>query len=308
MELLIACAALVLVLAAALTPFETFLRTDRVTANQNDSQDNARNVADNMVHQLRNLSGQTTLIDYASSYDIVFQTIDPAAKPSGSQNDRNIMRVRYCLDTTNSPASTNNGRIWEQTLKWTTQAVPTAMPSTALCPDTSWGSSRRVMADNITNMSTAQRAAAAPLFKYFPAPVSSIATAAERAKITSIRVDVFSDRSFVEAPKETEVTSGALLRNQNGAPTASFTATPGTTGSKQLTLNAANSTDPEGLPMTYRWCDVTTVTLCDATTQVGTGVQYTYTAPATGNRKIQLQIFDSGGLEADAGPTTVAAP
>ena len=60
--------------------------------------------------------------------------------------------------------------------------------------------------------------------------------------------------------------------------------------------------------MTYRWCDVTTVSLCDNTTAVGTGVLYTYTAPAAGNRSILLQVFDSGGLENDAGPTTVVAP
>ena len=38
--------------------------------------------------------------------------------------------------------------------------------------------------------------------------------------------------------------------------------------------------DPEGLPLSYRWCDVTTQTLCDDTTRIGSGVLYTYTAPA----------------------------
>ena len=79
-------------------------------------------------------------------------------------------------------------------------------------------------------------------------------------------------------------------------------------GSKKITLNAGTSTDPEGLPLTFRWCDVTTQTLCDDTTKVGSGVLYTYTAPVIGQRKILLQVFDVGGLQAIAGPLTVSAP
>ena len=124
----------------------------------------------------------------------------------------------------------------------------------------------------------------------------------------SVRVSLYVDAKWNEAPRETELTSGVFLRNQNGSPTASFNVTAGSPGSKKLTLNAGTSTDPEGLPLVYRWCDTTTNSLCDNTTKVGTGVLYTYTAPAAGSRSIVLQVFDVGGLTATAGPLTVTAP
>ncbi|MEA2475269.1 MAG: hypothetical protein QOE06_3184 [Thermoleophilaceae bacterium] len=300
MEVLIAASLMVVVLGAAIAPFVLLGRTQRITNNQNDAQDAARNAVAVITRNLRNTTGQNQLVNLASSYDLVVETVDATPKPAGSQNARNLMRVRYCLDTTSLDAGTTTGLIWEQAYRWTTATPPTTMPS-ATCPDPGWGS-RRVIADHITNRATwTARPTSKPLFTYYP-------NAGALDTITTIRLSVFSDRVWNEQPAETELTSGILLRNQNGSPTASFTVTAGTAGSKKLTLNAGTSTDPEGLPLTYRWCDVTTVTLCDDTTRVGTGVLYTYTAPAAGARKIQLQVFDVGGLQAIAGPLTVTAP
>ncbi len=306
MEVTMAAALMVIVLGAAIAPFEVLHRTERRTVNQNESQDNARNAMAVITRNLRNTSGQNQLVNLASPYDMVIETVDQGSKPAGSQNARNLMRVRYCLDTTTSGASLIRGRLWEQSYKWTTDAPPSVMP-TATCPDATWGSSR-ILADYVTNKATSaasgngsKRSASAALFTYYPNS-SSLDT------ITSIRITLYSDRSWSQAPAETELTSGILLRNQNGAPTASFTATPGAAASRKITLNANTSTDPEGLPLTYRWCDVTTQSLCDDTTQVGTGVLYTYTAPAAGSWQIKLQVFDVGGLQATAGPLTVTAP
>jgi hypothetical protein len=301
-EVLMASTLFIVVLGAALTPIELLGRVERSTANQNDSQDNARNAVAVMARNLRNTSGQNQLVNLASPYDLVIETIDHNPKPSGSTNARNLKRVRYCLDTgSSSQVGLTKGRLWEQSYTWTTASPPNVLPS-ANCPDTGWGSSRRVVANFITNKATsAHRPTAKPLFTYFP-------TGATLNTITSIRVSVYSDRDWDEAPRETELTSGILLRNQNGAPTASFTATPGLAGSKQITLNAGTSTDPEGLPLTYRWCDVTTVATCDDSTRIGTGTLYTYTAPAAGNRNIVLHAFDIGGLQAVAGPLSVTAP
>jgi hypothetical protein len=308
MEVLIGGTLMIVMLVAATTPFIVLGKTDRVAQNQNDSQDNARVVLDTLQHQLRNVAGQSQLINRAGSDDLVFETVDPRAKPSGSKNDRNIMRVRYCLDTTNAPATVTNGRLWEQTLRWTTAAVPSTLPSSASCPDNTWGTSTRVAAEFITNQTTSpKRSAVAPLFAYYPVP-SATPTTTELQAITQIRVDLYTDRRITEAPIESELTTGAYLRNQNGHPTASFTATPGTAGTKQIILNAGASTDPENLPLTYRWCDVTSVTTCDDTTKIGNGVNYTYTAPVAGTRRILLQVFDLGGLETDSGPTNATAP
>ena len=300
-EVLAASALLMVVLGAALTPFDVLHRTERATANQNDSQDNARNAVAVMMRALRNTSGQNRLVNLASPYDLVIETVDQSPKPAGSQNARNLMRVRYCLDTSSSShVGLTRGRIWEQSYRWTDATPPTAMPA-ASCPDPSWGT-RRVLADYVTNRATsAARPAAEPLFTYFP-------DSASLDLITSIRVSVHSDRRWDEPPRETELTSGILLRNQNGAPTASFNATPGAAGSRKITLNAATSSDPEGLPLAYRWCDTTTVSTCDDTTKVGSGVLYTYTAPAAGARSITLHVFDVGGLQAIAGPLAVTAP
>jgi len=301
MEVLIVSALLLVVLGAALTPFEVLSRTDTKTQNQNDSQDLARGTLAEMSRKLRNVSGQNQLVNLASDYDMVAETVDPLAKPADSQNDRNLMKVRYCLDTTSSGASLTNGRVWEQVNRWTTAAVPTTLPS-ATCPDTSWGTDRRILADHVTNKATNdKRTTAVPLFTFFPGNTNL-------DTITSMRMRVYVDRNWNEAPLETELATGVFFRNQNGAPTASFTVTVGSPGSKKLTLNAGTSTDPEGLPLVYRWCDTTTVTTCDETTKIGAGVLYTYTAPAAGTRKIVLHATDNGGLQATAGPLTVTAP
>jgi hypothetical protein len=299
LEAMMASVLMLIVLGAALAPFDLMHKTERTAANQNESQDNARNAMALMVRNLRNTSGQNQLVNLANSYDMVVETVDPAGKPAGSQNARNLMRVRYCLDTSSSNASLTNGLVWEQQHKWTTANPPTAMPGTS-CPDAAWGSSR-VVATHVTNKATwTRRPTAAALFSYYP-NASSLDT------ITSVRINLYMDNAWTQAPAETQLASGVLLRNQNGSPTASFTATAGAVGSRKLTLNAGTSTDPEGLPLTYRWCDVTTQTLCDDTTRVGTGVLYTYTAPVAGARKIQLQAFDVGGLQAVAN-LTVSAP
>jgi hypothetical protein len=211
------------------------------------------------------------------------------------------MRMRYCLDTSSGgTVSLTNGRLWEQSYRWTTATPPTVLPSTS-CPDATWGTSR-VVANYITNKATSTtRPTDKPLFTYFP-------SGASLDTITSIRVTIFSDRDWAAAPRETELTSGILLRNQNGAPTAGFDATPGAAGSRKITLNGGFSTDPEGLPLTYRWCDMTAASVCDDTTKIGAGTLYTYTAPTAGARQIVLQVFDMGGLQATAGPLTVIAP
>ncbi|HEX8647040.1 MAG TPA: hypothetical protein VF715_09055 [Thermoleophilaceae bacterium] len=299
-EVMVSVALMAVVVGAALAPFEVLHLTERTNTHQNESQDNARQTIAVVAKNLRNTSGQNQLVNLASPYDLVVETVDASAKPAGSQNARNLMRVRYCLDTTSSSASLTSGIIWEQAFKWTTATPPAQMPGVT-CPDASWGTSR-ILAKNITNKATStRRAVAQPLFQYYP-------SASPLDTITSIRIKVYADRVWDQAPPETELTSGILLRNQNGSPTASFTATPGVAASRKITLNAGTSTDPEGLPLTYRWCDVTTQTLCDDTTKVGTGVLYTYTAPVAGARKIQLQVFDVGGLQAIAGPLTVTAP
>jgi prepilin-type N-terminal cleavage/methylation domain-containing protein len=282
MEVLIAAALMTVVLGTALLPFQLVQRTQRVAENQNDAQDNVRNAVQSLAHQLRNVMGQTQLVDRAGPYDLVFETVDPNPKPVGSNNSRNLMRVRYCLDATN-PA---RGVIRRQELRWTTTTAPSTLPGTS-CPDTGFGN-QSVVANRITNQYNGQDR---PLFVYFP-------SASPLVSITGVRFDIYSDRSVTEAPTETRLTSSVFLRNQNGAPTATASITP-TGPPRQVALNAGGSADPENLPLTYRWCDLTTNSTCDAVTAVGTGQLFTYTLPGTGARSMVLVVFDAGGLEAD---------
>jgi hypothetical protein len=297
-EVLIVAFTFTFVLAAALTPFDVMGKIDRKTQAQNDTQQTARQTVSTISFNLRNLAGQTQLVERADAYDLVFQTVDRDPKPSGSQNARNIMRVRYCLDTTNAPASPSNGVIWEEKLRWTSAAVPSSMPAATSCPDVLWsGSSRRLVSSGITNrIGGANR----PLFTYFP-------TGATLTQITSIRLDLYADTDTTDVVKETRHTTGVLLRNQNGAPTASVVTTA-TGVSRQVRLDATAS-DPENLPLSYRWCDLTANAVCDDATRIGTGQSYTHTfaSTASGTRNMRLVVTDAGGLEAMVN-FTVAVP
>jgi hypothetical protein len=284
MEVIVTTMMLAFVLAAMLSPFETFDRVARDNGVQNDAQDRARNTQDAIVFELRNIAGETQLIERAQDYDVVFQTIDHTPLATGSQNRRNVMRVRYCLDTS---LALDRGQLWKQTQKWTTAAVPALLP-TASCPDTTWGD-RRVAAENVVNRAGN---AARPVFAFSPA-------ATPLTSITSIRFDLYVDTTPGAQPKETRLTSGVYLRNQNGAPTATFTGTAGAGGTKQMALNGTASADPENLPLEYRWCDMTANALCDDTTKIGNTAQFTYTAPAAGARSIRLTVYDGGGLKAE---------
>jgi hypothetical protein len=296
-EVLMVSFMFVVVLTAALAPFETLLKIDRRTHAQNDTQRNARSTSSAIVFNLRNLAGQSQLVERADPYDLVFETVDREAKPAGSQNARNVMRVRYCLNTTAPAASPAAGQLWEQTLRWTTASVPSAMPSTASCPDIFWtGAERHILTQGVTNRINGS---SRPIFLYFP-------VGATLTQITSIRFDSYTDQDPADAVKESRMTTGVLLRNQNGAPTASVVTTPGTT--RQVRLDATAS-DPESLPLTYRWCDLTANSTCDDITRIGTGQTYTHTfasGVATGStRNMRLVVTDAGGFEAIVNFTVV---
>lgn len=301
-EVIIVSFLFIVVLGAALAPFEVLQEVDRKTHNQNDTQRTARSTASAIVFNLRNLAGQSQLVERASANDLVFETVDRKPKPSGSQNARNIMRVRYCLNTAAPAASQANGQIWEQTLRWTTASVPSSMPSSASCPDVFWsGSQSRMLSAGITNRVNGQNR---PVFTYFP-------TGATLTQITSIRFDSYTDLDATDTVKEARHTTGVLLRNQNGAPTASVVQPPAATGTRQVRLDAT-ATDPESLPINYRWCDLTANSNCDDVTRIGTGSSYVHTFASTvaigTTRNMRLVVTDAGGLEVIVNfPVTVPA-
>src|SRR5918997_3793461 len=119
-------------LGATLTSFTGFERNTRVNQLQNEAQDEVRTLMDRQANELRNLASpqdstsadQRQVLDKVSGYDIVFKTVD-RLKASGTQNERNIRRVRYCL----SGGTTGTGTLYVQSQTWTAPSAPAVPPA-----------------------------------------------------------------------------------------------------------------------------------------------------------------------------------
>jgi hypothetical protein len=278
-EVTMAAALLVVVLGAAIAPFDLLHRTERRTVNQNESQDNARNAVAVITRNLRNTSGQNRLVNLASSYDMVIETVDQTSKPAGSQNARNAQRVRYCLDSSDP----NNERIWSQSQTWTTATIP-AVPSTMSCPDPAWGN-QKDLADHIVNRIGGQNR---PVW---------IPDSANVARISEMQMQLFVDFNPGRQPAEQELDSSVYFRNENQPPVSTFTYLVNANGS--VVLNATGSYDPEGSPITYQWFD--------GSTPIGQGLAFQWNDATSGNHTITLTVTDSSG-SADSTSATVTVP
>jgi len=271
-----------IVLGATLSIFSQFERDERVNQLQNESQDRARRAVSTVSRELRNLASPSTdvprAVDLAEPYDLVFETVD-SDKPAGTQNERNIKRVRYCL----GPSTGDKATLWMQSQTWTAPSTPT-VPSTSTCPSDAWPSlagqttNKRAMAEDVVN-----REKEAGIFSYDSQQTESI---------SSVRSELFVDANPGKAPLETKLASGVFLRNQNRAPVPSFSATDTGTGHRVL-LNASASEDPEGNALSpYVWSV--------NGQEVGRGVVLYWTAPGPdfpATYSVTLKVRDSGGRE-----------
>jgi type II secretory pathway pseudopilin PulG len=286
-ELLVGLVLFMVVLSAVLFTFNSYEVTARVANDRNDAQETARHQLDLLARELRNLASpvveQPQAVDKASSYDIVFQTVDPTAPPAGSANAANVRRVRYCLNNTNP----SNEVLWMEWQTWSS-ATPPVAPATTSCP--AWGSSNsRQVASNVTNQINGQDR---PLFSFNTAVTTDV---------NRIHVDLFMDLTPAKNPSETHLTTGVFLRNQNRKPTAAFEwrTTGYAAGSKRVLLNASASEDPEGDPLTYKWYDVTGGAAVGTATQIGTDITCDCVAKGAGTRSILLRVSDPPGLQTD---------
>ena len=273
MELMMAMALMIIVLAATLTALQSFEGTTRTNELQNDSQEAVRNAMDQIARELRNHAAPTPElplgVEKAEAYDLVFQTVNPDGAV-GSANKRNARRVRYCLDYSNP----ENARLLVQSQTWA-DATPPAVPSTASCPDAAWGDSR-VLADRIVN----QISGARPFFT--PTPIG-----APLGRIERMQVQAFVDVTPATPPAESRLDTGIFFRNQNEPPVARFSVT--VTGNGHIFLNASDSTDPKNDPLFFRWYD-------NGTQLTATGSNVDYEPQTPGSRTIRLKVIDPGGL------------
>lgn len=284
----------IVILGATLTSFTGFERNARANQLQNEAQDQVRTLMDRQANELRNLASpqdsttadQRKVLDKIGSYDIVFKTVD-LVKPNGTQNERNIRRVRYCLQ--GGTASTP-GTLYVQSQTWTAPSAPPVPPAatgeTAACPDpsTEWDSTKVAAQDIANRVGGVER----PIWSY---------NATDPFDITAIREELFVDTTPGKAPVESKLYSGVFLRNQNREPVAVMSVR--IDANRRLVLNGSGSSDPEGKPLVYNW------TLDNANPREGVTVAYDNVA--VGNHTVRLKVYD-GALSSPFAEETVFVP
>jgi prepilin-type N-terminal cleavage/methylation domain-containing protein len=288
-ELLVAMSLITVVVMATVTAFVSFNKNERINRLHNESTDEARLTIERLSSQLRNLASPVDLepkaVEKAEPFDLVFLTVD-AVKPEGSENARNIKRVRYCV----GELSGGKASLIRQQQVWQAPEPPPSF-STSGCPNTSWGGSV-VVASDIVN--TAE-ATPVPIFTYTP-------DADPTSEISGVRAELMVDTNPGVLPRAVSLGSGVFLRNQNRVPTASCTAIAAGTG-RNIALNGSASSDPEGFNLReYSW-------IVNGVPKTK-GVVALWDAEVDGTYNIQLKVMDQGGLSATAScdPGTVTFP
>ena len=324
-ELLVGLTLSFVVLGATLTTFNTMYRSENENAARNDTVELARNALDVQARQLRNLAKRVSspVIDSLGADNLIFQTADPSRT-----------WVRYRLDTTTSPASTDRGRLWtgELAVPDSSVASPVTGAMRSGCPGSGW-STTRVVADYVTNH---RAGLARALFTYGCTVGTACATSASTYdQVTSIAAQTLVDTTPGSGAPELSVLSGVHLRNQNQAPTASFVWSA--SASRTVVLNASGSIDSEGRTMNYYWfehampaqasidCSRPTITgsgtprtLWGAGGYLGEGITLSHTFPPGSGvagiaRSVGLVVcdpgdrFDTAGIAPDTA-ITIAIP
>lgn len=278
-ELLLACALMLVILGATLTTLNSFQSNAETNSRQNDSQDEARRATDRLASELRNLASPTNeepeAIKRALPHDLIVQSVADV-RPAGSLNGRNTQHVRYCYDAATS-------YVYRQRLTWTTATDP-AFPSGTACPAALWESTE-VVARDVVN-------AGRSLFTY---------NDTDRLRITEVHTGLYVDVNPGKRPTETSLSTTVFLRNQNRKPTARFSAVPSGTS---IVLNGSDSEDPEERALYYEWYEPAVST----TTPVGQGIVYVYTPTTPGNHTVYLVVKDQANLSNQALSQTVCIP
>lgn len=296
-EVLLVSTLFIVVLGATIEAMVHFTKNNRIAEIRSDQTELARTALDRQARQLRNLAQRVTVptINKATEYDFIFQTSDPSRT-----------WVRYCLDTTNAPATTSNGRLWEM-------ASPSnTVPDASSCPGNTgaWATGdgfAQIVADHISNRhNNADR----PIFRYTCLNNATPCPPADSSLVTGVAASLWVDNDVTEDPPELRVSTAVHLRNQNEPPTVDFSST--SLGARKVFLNAAASTDPEGRTLRFYWYQASSAPSFSCavgpptTPKYYQGVALTYpfppTTPTGSSQPFTLVVCDPGNLQ--GGPLT----
>lgn len=276
-ELLVTMAMALIVFAATLNVLDVFSSDSQAMTQRNTAQNEARLGMDRIVRQLRNIASPVTqpkLLERAQPYDIVFQTI---GTPSGA-NVQGTERVRYCIPPDTTPGTPSDEVLISQTMTWNTTDPSDLMFSTA-CPDPAYPSV--VVASGVTNRYQGEDR---PAFTFTGGSDTDLST------IDSVQLDLFVNPTPRLADAETELRSGAFLRNQQRPPVEDFTYT--VLGGGAVLLNAGTSYDPSGESLSYKWT-------CAPTACSSSAAIFSW-HPGPGTYQVTLQVTDQSGLQSPA--------
>lgn len=312
-EGLVAMAISVVVFGATLTILDVYMRQSNGVTERFNAQNQARIAVDRIVRQLRNVASPLTspkLLERATPYDLVFQTIGSA---SGS-NSAGTERVRYCIPQDTTTGSSTKEELISETETWTTSSVPadpwSSDPTVSIsCPDTLNGSqgngvvvTQSVVAQSVvnrykqtgpTNRSGTTTPQPAFTFNNGTLPDGNNVTAADLPEISTIQVNLWVNPTPAVAGATTEVQSAAYLRNKEYSPVANFSPSP--IGGGSVILNAGTSYSPDGEQLSFVW-SCTSVN-CPANTSLDSATDGLVSwKPGAGTYTVELTVTDEDGL------------
>jgi hypothetical protein len=300
-ELLIAMVLAVVVFGATLDVLVNYTHLFTGDTQRLDAQSSARLGVDRIVRQLRNIASPVTtpkLLERATPYDIVFQTVGASGTSNAScgANSTCDERVRYCIPQDTTTGTASDEQMIGETQTWTTANSPanpwTSDPSVSLpCPDNplpSGVTKSVVVAPYVTNRYKGRTDRPAFTFNDSTAPSSL-------GQVFTVQIDLFVNPTPGVANAESEVRSGAFLRNQPRSPVANFTYTDNGFGG--VLLNGATSYSPDGEDLSFAWtCTSSSCPNASGLTLSNQGlVEW---QPGQGSYKVQLTVTDSTGLTA----------
>ena len=307
-ELLISMTLMLVLMFATFDSLDGFSANARENERRADASQQARAASDQLARELRNLASpgvNSPAIEVADRSNLVFKAVDPIG-PNAGLNSANLARVRYCLDAADAKGQR---RLWKQWQTWTT-TTPPAVPTSTSCPalptvgtyagvasPVGWSGSAR-LADSLVNRGNGTNRA----FRYDTTTLSDIASIKFKMAVDpNPETNVFDPTTGTTGfgyTGQTDIDTGVALRNQNRAPTASFSALA--LGSRQVILNGSASVEPDGQPMQYQWYVNGSLTPLTDTSPI---VQYT--APGAGTYTFTLKVTDPAGLFNQAAVQTV---